>query len=170
MSWISYINSDKYPYLVKLDDKQQDLENFLSSKDEIFKKELTKENIGTRIQTRIEINNKMESFINDTDKPRPKWIKFRKLQRAFLERLDHPTMGRESPMALISINRGIRGRTGKDGIKLQRLKKEANDESEKLANTGSLNTGSILGTLFGKTKSEEVPVSEQTTVAAEQQT
>ena len=165
MSWISYINSDKYPYLVKLDDKQQDLENFLSSKDEIFKKEPTKENIGERIQTRIEINKKMESFVNDTDKPRPKWIKFRKLQIAFLERLDHPTMGRESPMALVSINRGIRGRTGKDGIKLQRLKKEANDESEKLANIGS-----ISGSLFGQRKNDEVPVSEEPIVATENPT
>ena len=76
----------------------------------------------------------MESIANDNHKPRPKWIKFRKLQRAFLERLDHPTMGRESPMALESIDQGIRGRTGKDGIKLQRLKKEANDESKKLEN------------------------------------
>ena len=74
-------------------------------------------------------------------------------------------MGRESPMALVSINRGIRGRTGKDGIKLQRLKKEANDESEKLANTGSLNTGSILGSLFGQAKNDEVPVFEEPTVA-----
>ena len=32
MSWISYVNPDKYPHLLKLDNKQEDLENFLSSK------------------------------------------------------------------------------------------------------------------------------------------
>ena len=37
---------------------------YVRHKDEIFKKELTKENIGTRIQTRIEINNKMEYRIS----------------------------------------------------------------------------------------------------------